>query len=276
MLLFDQSPDDALATGQSHTRFVSISDAATNQPLRVTLVWTDPPGNPAASLKLVNNLDLVVTNLDTGEVFFGNDFPAGGCFNAPWDTNTPPNLDVVNNVENVFLAPPLGTNYSVTVLARSVNVNAVTAQSTNVAQDYALVISSGDGDVPDALTFTERAGRLRRVARGDVSSPTPSAPARGFPARSCSTSAPAPTRRCSTSAPFLGPAATNGLIAPGTLSQWHFYVLTNDQGYTNAAFVTFQATQLALPQASASQTNLTNSRGHGCRTLTCMSRPILP
>ena len=63
MQLFDQNPDDALATGQSHTRFVSLSAAATNQPLRVTLVWTDPPGNPAASLKLVNNLDLVVTNL---------------------------------------------------------------------------------------------------------------------------------------------------------------------------------------------------------------------
>ena len=77
MQVFDQNPDDALATGQSHTRFVSLSPAATNQPLRITLVWTDPPGNPAASLKLVNNLDLVVTNLVTGEVFFGNDIPAG-------------------------------------------------------------------------------------------------------------------------------------------------------------------------------------------------------
>ncbi len=155
MQVFDQNPADALATGQSHTRFVSLSPAATNQPLRITLVWTDPPGNPAASLKLVNNLDLVVTNLVTGEVFFGNDIPPGSAFNRPWDTNTPPNLDVVNNVENVYLAPALATNYSVTVVARSVNVNAVTDQTNGVAQDYALVIASGDGQVADALTVTD-------------------------------------------------------------------------------------------------------------------------
>ncbi len=155
MQVFDQSPDDALATGQSHTRFVSLSPAATNQPLRITLVWTDPPGNPAASLKLVNNLDLVVTNLVTGEVFFGNDIPAGSSFNPPWDTDTPPNLDVVNNVENVYLSPALATNYSVTVIARDVNVNAVTARTNDVVQDYALVISSGDGQVADALTVTD-------------------------------------------------------------------------------------------------------------------------
>ena len=77
MQLFDQNPDDALATGQSHTRFVSLSPAATNQPLRVTLVWTDPPGNPAASLKLVNNLDLVVTNLDHGRSLLRQRHPRG-------------------------------------------------------------------------------------------------------------------------------------------------------------------------------------------------------
>ena len=81
--------------------------AAQNQPLRITLVWTDPPGNPIASVKLVNDLDLIVTNLDTGEVFFGNDIPAGSDFNVAWDTNTVPNVDTVNNVENVYLSPAL-------------------------------------------------------------------------------------------------------------------------------------------------------------------------
>ena len=46
--------------------------------MRITLVWTDPPGNPIASVKLVNDLDLVVTNLDTPNlVYFGNDIAAG-------------------------------------------------------------------------------------------------------------------------------------------------------------------------------------------------------
>src|SRR5262249_15519465 len=77
MFVFDQSPTSALATGQRQPRFFSLSSDGQNQGLRVTLVWTDPPGNPAASIKLVNDLDLVVTNMDTGEIFFGNDITAG-------------------------------------------------------------------------------------------------------------------------------------------------------------------------------------------------------
>ena len=46
IVVVDQNPTNALATGQSHTRYLSLSPAAQSQPLRVTLVWTDPPGNP--------------------------------------------------------------------------------------------------------------------------------------------------------------------------------------------------------------------------------------
>jgi hypothetical protein len=127
MFLFEQSPENALATGASQTRTFSLSNEARNEPLRVTLAWTDPPGNPVAGLKLVNDLDLLVTNLETGEVYYGNDIAAGQIFNQPWDTNSPPHLDFVNNVENIFLSPPLAGSYSVTVLGRRVNVNAVTA-----------------------------------------------------------------------------------------------------------------------------------------------------
>ena len=153
-------PTNALATGQSRTYKISLSPDATSQPLRVTLVWTDPPGNPVASVKLVNDLNLIVTNLDTPNlVYFGNDIASGNDFNQAWDTNTVPNVDMVNNVENVFLSPTLGinsqlgTNYSVTVVGSRVNVNAVTAQTNNVCQDYALVISSGDGQITNALTL---------------------------------------------------------------------------------------------------------------------------
>ena len=60
-----------------------------------------------------------------------------------------PNPDSVNNVENVYLFPPLATNYSVTVYAHRVNVNAVTMNTNNVVQDYALVVcraGTGDGE----------------------------------------------------------------------------------------------------------------------------------
>jgi len=71
----------------------------------------------------------------------------------PWDTNLAPNIDIVNNVENVFLLPPLSGKYDITVVGKRVNVNAVTAQTNNVEQDYALVISCGDGEVKDALNL---------------------------------------------------------------------------------------------------------------------------
>ncbi len=51
----DQSPTNALATGDSRTFQVGITTNATLLPLRVTLAWTDPPGNPAAATKLVND-----------------------------------------------------------------------------------------------------------------------------------------------------------------------------------------------------------------------------
>ncbi len=73
IFVLDQNATNALATGQSRTRYISLSPAAQNQILRITLVWTDPPGNPVASVKLVNDLDLVVTNLDNADVYFGND-----------------------------------------------------------------------------------------------------------------------------------------------------------------------------------------------------------
>lgn len=254
MLLFGQSPDEALATGQSQTHFVSVSVSATHQPLRATLVWTDPPANPAASLKLVNNLDLVVTNLDTGEVFFGNDFPAGGSFNSPWDTHLPPNLDVVNNVENVYLQPRLGTNYSVTVVARSVNVSAVTTQSNRVAQDYALVISSGDGEVADALALTDCP--IASATSSNVTFVT-----NAFADADGVSGALLLNQRAGANTPWLDnggvpwPGGSNGFITPGTLSQWRLYVLTNDLSYTNAAFVTFRSTRLAVPPGNVNETN---------------------
>ena len=142
---FDMGTNNALATGQAHTWDLKLSTNAVNEPLRITLVWTDPPGNPGTAVKLVNDLDLVVTNLVTGEVFVGNDIPQDADFNQATSTNEVPAYDFVNNVECVFLEPLLGTNYSVSVVARRVNVNAVTANLNDVVQDYALVISSGDG-----------------------------------------------------------------------------------------------------------------------------------
>ena len=105
MLLFDQDPAGALASGESRTRYVTLSTPATSLPLRITLTWTDPPGNPIAAVKLVNDLDLLVTNLYTGEIYWGNDIPTGSVANAAWNPASPPNPDRVNNVETAPTSP---------------------------------------------------------------------------------------------------------------------------------------------------------------------------
>ncbi len=256
-LVCDQSPTEALMTGQSRTRVISVAPAATNQPLRITLVWTDPPGNPAAGMKLVNNLDLVVTNLESGEVFFGNDFYPASPFSRSWDTNNPPNLDVVNNVENVYLGSPLGASYSVTVVARGVNVNAVTAQTNGIAQDYALVISSGDGAISNALSLSvnsmssSNAPVVLNLTNAFTSTPGVS----GAMLMNQRVGA----NSLISNGSVLWPGGTNGIITPGQTNQWRFYVITNDQNYTNAAFVTFSPVSLAIAQDGLSGTNLVST-----------------
>ncbi len=260
MIIIEQDPTNALATGQSHTRGISLSAAARNQPLRFTLVWTDPPGDPIASVKLVNDLNLIVTNLDTSEVFLGNDIAAGSDFNVSWDTNTIPIVDTVNNVENVYLSPALtldgrlSTNYTVTVVGHRVNVNAVTANPDNVAQDYALVISSGNGQSENSLTLSnspvvyETKPLVTIIPNMFTNSP---GFAGGFMLN----------QRVGADTPLLGtnsillPTAANGVITLGMTNQWHFYAITNDTPYTNAAFLTFLPLNLAVPREGVFQPN---------------------
>src|SRR6185436_12099146 len=115
----DQTATNALATGQSKTWNVTLTTNASGFPLRVTLVWTDPPGNPNVGVKLVNDLDLVVTNLDSGAVFYGNNISPGNYLTEPIfpAQGVGAAVDSVNNVENVFVGSPFefGRNYSITV-----------------------------------------------------------------------------------------------------------------------------------------------------------------
>ncbi len=232
---FDQSPTNTLATGQRHTWELSLSPDGQLVPLRVTLVWTDPPANPGAGIKLVNDLDLIVTNLDTGEVFLGNGIPSGFDFNPAINTNAAPESDFVNNVENVILRPPLGTNYSITVLGRRVSVNAVSANTNDVVQDYALVLGSGDGEL--SSPFASLTG-----PKADVVGPPP-------------------LIAITNGAPLLHQRVGGNFqlapLADGQPEQWRFYVFTNFfftntlSGLTNGsnvAFITFPNGNLSLPR----------------------------
>jgi len=269
--ILDQSPNTALATGDSRTLGVNVSSNAEAQPLRVTLAWTDPPGNPAAAIKLVNNLVLIVTNLDNPTnpiVYFGNDISTGD-FNNQENTNSV--LDAINNVQNVYLPAGAGTNFSVTVMGYRVNVNAVTAQTNNsvgayapnVVQDYALVISSGNGQTNNAITVTNHPIVSNPTGDQQITLVAPGSGA-------------LLNQFAGANSPLLG---TNTLLFNGTApenlganwqvtigqtNQWHFYVVTNppsnSSGFTNAAFITFMPDTLSIPRMGVfadSQANAT-------------------
>ena len=252
----DQSPTNALATGDSHTYNVAVAPSTTGQSLRVTLAWTDPPGNPAAAIKLVNDLELVVTNLDDSTnpvIYFGNDIPASSVYNESWTTNSLTNgfpVDTINNVQNVYLPPGAGTNFSVTVVGRAVNVNAVTAQTNNsaglyapnIVQDYALVISCGT----NTITVTDNGIVSNPTGDQDITVVTND----NLPLLNQFVGANSPlmgTNTVSLGGPNTG-FATNAILTVGQTNQWHFYVVTNTTGYTNAAFVTFLPPTLSVPR----------------------------
>ena len=203
-------------------------------------------------MKLVNNLDLVVTNLDnTDLVYFGNDIATGNDYNQPWDTNAAPYIDLVNNVQNVVLSPAhsaLSNRYSVTVLGRRVNVNAVTAQTNNVCQDYALVISSGNGAISNAISLDMSAAIV------SSNQPLVTVISNTFTGSPGFVGGVLLNQRVGANPQLLGTNTlpitndANAVLTIGVTNQWHFYLITNSTSYTNAAFLTFLPTKLSVPR----------------------------
>jgi subtilisin family serine protease len=112
-----------------HHTLVQNSD----EPLKITLAYTDVAGFPGAIPALVNDLDLEVVGPD-GTLYRGNEF--AGNDSAP----NAPSPDNLNNVEAVHLSQPLPGDYLVRVVARHV-VQDARLDTATIDQDFALVIS---------------------------------------------------------------------------------------------------------------------------------------
>jgi subtilisin-like proprotein convertase family protein len=256
MFFIDQSPTNILATGDKRTFNVNVPTAqARSQKLRLTLAWTDPPGNPAAGIKLVNNLDLVVTNLDNGKAYYGNNFVPGTSPVSAVVTNGVGVPDNINNVESVWLSAPLGTNYSVTVVGRNVAVNAVTTEQTNIVQDFALVISCGDSGNTNGINVT-------------TSNAVPAiAPLVTF--LTSFTNGINFNQLAGANAPWLSTSTvafsaavgfgTNASLQIGQTNQWHFFVVTNTTQFSNSAFVIFSSKTLSVARMGVFADQATNA-----------------
>ena len=267
--IYDQDSTNSLATGQSFTRYFQLNNAARNDgKLQFTLVWTDPPGNPVAGVKLVNDLDLVVTNLATGVVYYGNDIAAGAIATTAHSPTATVAPDSVNNVENIYLNAASGSalsgQYAVTVIGRRVNVNAVTAHTNSVVQDYALIISSGNLRTNNHITVTNTAffeSSTNVLINDKITN--------GVPLIGERVGASSPL--IGTNAVDLGSAGySNAVLTVGMTNQWHFYIFTNyftltNANFTNIAFATFLSTTLADPRGGVLQNDTSDPTANATR-----------
>ena len=242
MQFIDQSVANSLATGESRSWVITLGTNAIHYPLRFTLAWTDPPGNPNAAVKLVNDLDLIVTPIsdslidqgappdpvdpgdepadtttDTNKVYYGNNIGAS-VYSTMGLTN-----DVINNVENVFIEEPSAEKYRITVYARRVNVDSLSAfydaetpaDHVDVVQDFALVMSSANPEVVEAFII-EWEDKPEEIELPAITTLT-----NGMPMLNQRVGANSPLAKTN------DPSHTVFANRRGITNQWHFYNFTN-------------------------------------------------
>lgn len=105
----------ALAQGiaQGSTDTYTLSISSTSEPLKVTMVWNDPPAAVGASFPMINNLDLEVQS-PSGSIYRGNVFSGGV-------STTGGTADINNNVEMVLVNSPEVGAWTVRVIGTTVN-----------------------------------------------------------------------------------------------------------------------------------------------------------
>ena len=128
----DQEEGDLLVgSGDASVHTYAVDDP--DEPVKVTLVWTDEPG-PLTGNPVVNNLDLAVDA--RGHTYKGNAF-------TDTFSRTGGLADQRNNVESVYLRPT-GTSgrLAVRVVGTTVAGDGVPNNEVSPDQDFALVVSN--------------------------------------------------------------------------------------------------------------------------------------
>ena len=120
-------------TGQVITIEGKVSDPS--KPFRVTLAWTDAPGNAAAS-PAVNDLDLQVDI--GGQTYLGNHF--SGSVSTSGGT-----ADHLNNVESVWAPAGASGNFTIRIVGSNIAGDGVPGNGDNTDQDFALVVYNVQG-----------------------------------------------------------------------------------------------------------------------------------
>ncbi|HEX8137450.1 MAG TPA: S8 family serine peptidase [Pyrinomonadaceae bacterium] len=101
---------DGLDAGQSRTHNISVTSQ--DQPLKITLVWSDPPARVFAGRASVHDLNLIVTSPGGTDVYLGNANFVDGFSKPRTPSSTPDNK---NNVEMVIVQAPAPGLWTITV-----------------------------------------------------------------------------------------------------------------------------------------------------------------
>jgi hypothetical protein len=157
---------EGLATGETATLELSVVSSA--EPLKATLVWTDPPAQSYAAIALVNDLDLELVAPD-GAIYRGNQWTPDD-IQVPGDkvsARDPAGRDALNNVEGALIGSPLVGPWVVQVHARD-----VPGYQGVLTQGYALAltgaVTTSAGSVPDGAAVEESPLTLEKAASGEI------------------------------------------------------------------------------------------------------------
>ena len=125
---------DVLTNLQTKSYTIKVP-AGSADPLKVTMVYNDPKGNPGATRTRINDLSLKVT-APNGTIYWGNN----GLNAGMWSTSGG-SANIVDTVENVFVQTPQAGNWTVEVIASEIVQDARAETASVVDADYALVAS---------------------------------------------------------------------------------------------------------------------------------------
>ncbi len=141
LIVYDCRNGDGITTNMVREYSFSVNSSKSGEPLKVTLVWSDPPAVEGSAVQLVDDLDLELVAPD-GTVYKGNQWNDQVSGDQKESQPNPSSKDYINNVEQVYIKTPQAGVYTLRVIGANVpgfrNFN---------KQGYAFVIT---GDVSNS------------------------------------------------------------------------------------------------------------------------------
>lgn len=145
--------DQTVVFTDTDDRWVGTFIAADrSQPLRVTLVWTDPPGPIGHNPTLINDLDLSVETENL--VYLGNNFSGG------WTEQGGSSPDRLDNLENVYIETPPAGMFDIQVRAIDIRGDGVPNNGQALDQNFALVIQNAIPVNVDVALIIDSSGSM--------------------------------------------------------------------------------------------------------------------